>query len=126
MDEQADMAAPVTRGELREELAKLELKIEVWGGALADRIGKLETRVGKLEKRFDALEKRFDALEKRVDGLYHELARHTNAILEAIQGRVSVIDEKYADLPGRVARLEREVFAPKRTPRRQPRRRKAA
>ena len=97
MDEQ-DMAAPVTRGELREELAKLDLKIEVWGGALADRISKLEKRVEHL--------------------LYTELARHTNAILEALQGRVSVIDEKYADLPGRVAKLERKVFAPKRTPRR--------
>ena len=102
MDEQADMAAPLTRGELREELAKLEqrfdLKLEVWGGALADRIT-------KLEKRFEHL-------------LSTELARHTNAILEALQGRVSVIDEKYADLPGRVAKLERKVFAPKRTPRR--------
>ena len=98
MDEHEDMTAPVTRGELREELAKLEkrfdLKLEVWGGALADRISRLEKT------------------------LYTELARHTNAILEALQGRVSVIDEKYADLPGRVAKLERKVFAPKRTPRR--------
>ena len=100
--EEQDMVTPVTRGELREELGKLErrfdLKLETWGGALADRIT-------KLEKRFEHL-------------LYTELARHTNAILEALRGRVSVIDEKYADLPGRVARLERKVFASKRTPRR--------
>ena len=101
MDEHENMALPVTRGELREELAKFEQKfdrkLEIWGGALADRISKLE---------------------QRVDGLYVELARHTQAILEVLQGRVSAFDEKYTDLPGRVTRLERKVFAPKRSPRR--------
>lgn len=104
MDERENMAVPVTRGELRQEIAKLDQKLEIWGGALADRISKVEQRL--------------DRLEKRVDGLYVELARHTQAILEALQGRLTAFDEKYADLPGRVARLERKVFAPKRSPRR--------
>lgn len=43
-----------------------------------------------------------------------ELARHTKAIYESMSTQVSVIDEKYADLPRRVSRLETKVFAPKR------------
>lgn len=48
--------------------------------------------------------------EKR---LLAELARHTRASHEEMSTQVSVIDEKYADLPTRVSRLETEVFATK-------------
>jgi F0F1-type ATP synthase membrane subunit b/b' len=93
-----DMSTPVTRGELREELKqfKQELKqelrqdLEIWGGALAARI---------------------DAGEQR---MLAELARHAKAIQEAMSTQISAIDEKYADLPARVSRLEAAVFVPER------------
>jgi hypothetical protein len=46
--------------------------------------------------------------------LLAELARHTNASQESMSKEISVVDEKYADLPGRVSRLESEVVARKR------------
>jgi len=39
-----------------------------------------------------------------------ELARHTKAIEEAMSTQISTIDEKYADLPARMSRLEATVF----------------
>jgi hypothetical protein len=91
-----DMSTPVTRGELREEIEQLEIRLEdklahmatkadleIWGGALLER-------------------------------LMTELARHTRAIQEAMATQISVVDEKYADLPGRVSRLETTVFVPRR------------
>jgi hypothetical protein len=92
MDER-DMSMPVIRGELREELGVLRTelaalrtqfdeKLDLWGGALMARIESSERR------------------------LLAELARHTRAIEESIMGRIAVVDEKYADLPGRVEQLE--------------------
>ena len=85
-----DMSTPVTRSELREEIAKLEQKLDAWGGALMARM---------------------DGSEQR---LLTELASHTKAIYESMSSQISIIDEKYADLPRRVNRLEAKVFAPKR------------
>jgi phage shock protein A len=153
MADATDMSTPVTRGELRAELAQFEqtleqklaqrlaplatkAELEVWGGALlariesgeqrlleridghGQRIDRLEQRFDRLEQRFDRFEQRFDAFEQRFDGfeqrLLTELARHTQAIHESMSMQISVIDEKYADLPPRMSRLEAEVFAPKR------------
>ena len=47
-----------------------------------------------------------------------DLARHVNVILEAMQTRITTVDEQYKDLPARVTRLEEEVFRPKRQRRR--------
>jgi hypothetical protein len=89
-----DMSAPVTRGELREELArfeqKLDQKLEIWGGALLARIADSERR------------------------MLAELSRHCNAMQEALSKQLSIIDEKYSDLPARVRRLEARVFTPRR------------
>lgn len=89
-----DMSTPVTRGELREELAKFEIrldqkfdqKLDLWGGALLARIAESEKR------------------------MIAELARHCNAIQEALLKQISAIDEKYRDLPARVRRLEAKAF----------------
>ena len=106
MSEEMDMSTPVTRGELREEIALLEQKIdqklahfatkrelEFWGGALLARMETFEQRLGGFEQR-----------------LLAELAQHTKTISESLSAQISIIDEKYADLPTRVSRLEGEVF----------------
>jgi len=116
MDDSTDMSIPVTRGELREELAQLEVrlelrlekleqkldqKLEIWGGALLARIEAGERRQAEWAASF----------EQR---LLTDLARHTKAAFEAMAMQVSAIDDKYAELPGRVSRLEATVFPPER------------
>ena len=96
-----DMATPVTRGDMRAELERLEQKLEMWGGALLERIKAGEQR----------LLERIDSSERR---LLSELARHTRASYEEMSTQISVIDEKYADLPPRMSRLEIKVFPPRR------------
>ncbi len=112
MVDSTDMSTPVTRGELREELKQLrqelkqELKqelrqdLETWGGALLARIQSGEQR---LIERIAQSEQRLNA----------ELARHAGALYESMSTLISASNEKYADLPGRVSRLETTVFAPK-------------
>jgi hypothetical protein len=116
------MSTPVTRGELREELEQLRLEfkqelvplatkreleplatkreLELLGGALQARIASSEQR---LIERIDGTEQRLSA----------ELARHVGAIHEAMSAWFAASDEQYADLPGRMNRVEAAVFAPK-------------
>ena len=44
--------------------------------------------------------------------LLTELARHTRAIQESMSTQISVVDDKYDDLPARVSQLEATVFPP--------------
>ena len=46
--------------------------------------------------------------------MFAELARHTRAIQESLSMQISVICDKYADLPARMSRLEAAVFPPER------------
>lgn len=114
MTSATDMSTPVTRGELREELTKLrqefqqavtqlatKVELDLWGGALLARI--------QSDKR--ELAERIELSEQR---LITELARHAKAFQESTASMIAVIDDKYADLPSRVGRLEAEVFAPRR------------
>ena len=112
MRDSTDMSTPVTGGEfaqfeirLEQRLAQLATKaeitqlatkaeLELWGGALLARV---------LE--------RIDRSEQR---LLAELARHTRASAEDLSTQISVIDEKYADLPLRVSKLETKVLRTKR------------
>ena len=106
-----DMSTPVTRGELREELERLRQEfrqefatkrdLEIWAGALQARIQSGEQR---LTERIDRTEQRLSA----------ELARHAGAIQESMSALFAAHDEQYADLPGRVSRLEAAVFPAKR------------
>ena len=99
-----DMSTPVTRGELREELAYLERRFD-------DKLDHLER---KIDDKFDhwggALHAMIVASEKSV---LNELARHTQAVFESMAKQISVVDEKYQDLPERTARLEAEVYGRK-------------
>ena len=95
--EPPDMSTPVTRGELRGELRDLETRIDA----------KFES----IDAKFEALRAEMRASEQR---LSMELAHHANAIVENVAKHVGVVDDKYADLPRRVTRLEGAVFKAKR------------
>ncbi len=127
-----DMSTPITRGELRDELAQLENridhkldhlertfdhkldhlerkfdhKLDMWGGALRAQIAESETRVvSELARHTRA---QITESETRV---VSELARQTQAVFESMSQLISMVDEKYNDLPGRMARLEVDVHA---------------
>ena len=127
-----DMSTPVTRGELRDELQqfkvrldqsldqleqrleqkleqklgqKLEQKLEMWGGALLARIDSNERRLAEQFR---------EGIASSEQRLLAELARHTRAIQESMSTQISVVDEKYDDLPARVRRLEATVYPPER------------
>ena len=124
--DETDMTHPVTRGELREEFArfekrleeklekkleeKLDEKLKLWAGALNDRIERGEARIiSEVTAQVTA------QVTARVTA---ETTRHINAIWEATRAQIAVIDDKYTDLPTRVARLEAQVFAVPPRPRR--------
>jgi hypothetical protein len=104
MAERDDMdldQAPVTRRELREEIAKLATKEDLERFVTKDEFhAGLETWAGALEARLEA---KFDA---KFALLHADLARHTQAIIEAFTTQVRALDDKYNDLPPRVAKLE--------------------
>jgi hypothetical protein len=123
MSEPRDMDAPVTRRELYEAL-------EVWAGAIVDRIEKklervaakddlagLESRMaskndlGALESRM-ASKNDLAALESR---LATELRQHTKSSEDELATRLVAVDEQYKDLPPRVTRLEAKVFPARRS-----------
>jgi hypothetical protein len=62
--------------------AKLDAKLGVFGNAILDRMDRLKTELSA------------------------ELASHIKASQEYVAAQIKVVDEKYADLPGRVAALE--------------------
>jgi hypothetical protein len=105
VSEEADMERPVTRRELKEELGKLEEKIDA----------KIDALDAKLEAWGGALLARMDAMRTE---LVTEIARQSRAAMEWGGDQFRAVDDKYADLPGRVTRLERKVFPPKRARRR--------
>jgi exonuclease VII large subunit len=183
-----DMTAFVTRGELKEEFAQFEQRLEgrlaqmatrtdleVWGGALDDRLGKrihdaeqrldkridgveqrMESMEQRLDKRIDGVEQRMESMEQRLEDrlgkrideaehrlhddigkriyeaehrlhddigkrideaeqrLHDDIAMLAKAHQESMATLISVIDEKYADLPARVKRLEGTVFRARR------------
>jgi hypothetical protein len=134
MIDSIDMSTPVTRGELKAELEQFEIRLEQrledklerkLEDKLEDKLErKLERKLedkfdqklglwgGALMARIDGLERRFDVFEGMEQRLLAELARHARAIQESMSAQISAIDEKYADLPPRVTRLEAEVFPP--------------
>ena len=127
MVDSTDMTTPVTRGELREELAEFEQKFDQKLEKLEQRLDqKLEQRLEKFDQKF---EQRFAQMASKADleiwggallvlierteqRLSAELARHMGTIQESMSALFAASDEKYADLPGRVNRLEAAVFAP--------------
>ena len=133
MTTSSSMPTPVTRSELREELGQLEQrfdgKLEHWGGALLARIEageqrmlarieageqRMLTRIEDGEQRMltrieDGEQRTLARIEDGEQRMLADLARHARAIQEAVSTQISVIDDKYADLPARVRRFEATV-----------------
>ena len=102
MAKASDLLAPVTRGELLEELKLLRSELRQAIASLATK-AELELWGGALRAHID----------RGHQQLQIDLARHANALHESMATMVRGVDDKYADLPGRVGRLESAVFAPK-------------
>lgn len=95
---------PVTRRELKEELARLktELKTELHG----DIAGAMNMVVEHVTMQIDKL---------RAD-LTYQIANAARVAAEEHRRELAVVDEKYRDLPGRVGLLERELDEHRRDP----------
>ena len=119
---ESDMSAPVTRGELRIELAALssafDEKLELWGGALLDRIERLQQQFIELLHHVQRQGTELERMQRHglesEQRLMAEMARHANALQENVSAQIKVVDEKYASLPDRVTRLERRAGKPRR------------
>jgi hypothetical protein len=105
VSDEADMERPVTRRELTEELGKFE--------------GKVDAKLARLDAKIDAV---CGALLSRMDAMMSEMraemARQTKAAMEWALEQFRAVDDRYADLPRRVTRLEGKVFPPRRARRR--------
>jgi hypothetical protein len=101
----------ITRRILREELQVLRTGM----GSLRDELG---ARIDRVQTNLDlavgALVARMDAMEHRIITTLHaDMASWTKAVQEQTAATLRVLDDKYAGLPPRVARLEAEVFPPR-------------
>jgi hypothetical protein len=114
------MDAPVTRRELNQTL-------DTWAATIINTT--IDTITSRFTAAMSAMETRLttamDTLEARMTAMIHaaearlsdELRRGTKASEEELTTRIRVIDDKYKDLPDRVARVEAKVFPPKTTAR---------
>src|SRR5688500_16574018 len=105
------MAKPVTHSQLKmalEPLATQEFVKKTVDDSIAKAIAPLATK--------EALEMHIGALWSEMNRRFAEQevnqARHAGAILEAVHTMFKAFEEKYADLPRRVARLEAERGTP--------------
>ena len=98
----ADENEPATKGDLNAGLHDLErrLRAEL---ASKDDLAALEQR---LDAKIGTLDAKMGAMENR---LLREIGQALNVAVEQIGGKVSVLDDKYKDLPARVAVVERDV-----------------
>jgi plasmid stabilization system protein ParE len=122
---QTTIASVATRAELHRVQQELQTTIaslatrtelEMWGGALVARIQHGEQRLSNLERGQDQLiglvQQTQQQIQQTEQRLLAELARHTSAVHEAMRTQIKAGTEPFDDLPGRVSRLETEVFGP--------------
>lgn len=93
------MNEPVTRAELREELAKVatHFALEMWTGALRE------------ELKADAQQREDRIISTITEHISTELARHVGAVLERARTEIGAVDEKYGDVPPRLANVEAQA-----------------
>jgi chromosome segregation ATPase len=121
------MSTPVTRGELREEIQRLDLRLDDLDQKLEQRLAQMATKAdlaqlaSQMATKADLAQLASQMATKAdlntwggalFERLLTELARHTKAIQEALSTQISTFDDKYADLPARVRHLEAAVFVP--------------
>jgi chromosome segregation ATPase len=94
--------------ELRAELAsKRDLAaVEERFGGMDERLGGVEQRLGGVEQRLGGVEQRLVGMEER---LGFQITHAANWVVEQLGKLVKQIDEKYADVPGELAALRREL-----------------
>jgi hypothetical protein len=122
---QAAIAPLATKAELQAAKADLQAAIaplatkaalEMWGGALVARIQHGEQRLDNLERGQERLiglvEQTQQQIQLSEQRLLAELTRHTAAMHEGMRTQIKASTEPFDDLPGRVNRLETEVFGP--------------
>jgi alpha-D-ribose 1-methylphosphonate 5-triphosphate synthase subunit PhnG len=130
MAKASNMSTPVTRNELQKAVEPLATKTDLQKAIeplatkaeLQKAIEPLATKA-ELQKAIEPLATKVElelwggALLARMDQMHQQLqidlARHVNASHESMMTMLRGHDEKYADLPGRVSRLESAVFTPK-------------
>ena len=127
---EADDMTPETRGELRQELRALEdrtdKKLEVLRLSLIQDLTREVTRA-VMEKMSAEMDRQFEERMQRLRrDLGAEIAHHIRASEERMVAHFRALDDKFGDLPKRVANLEQEqlparvtrletaVFPPKR------------
>jgi predicted O-linked N-acetylglucosamine transferase (SPINDLY family) len=112
---QTAVAPLATKIELAAAVAPLATKVELemWGGAVVARFQHAEKRLDNLQEQLIGLvQQTQQQIQQTEQRLLIELARHTSAILETMRAELKASTERFDDLPGRVHRLETEVFGP--------------
>jgi hypothetical protein len=109
MSDPKDMDAPVTHREMHEAL-------DTWGKRIIDMVtGAMAAMEARFTGAMATMETRLVSMIQASEArLTDELRRATKASEEELTSRIRVIDDKYKDLPDRMARVEAKVFAPKR------------
>ena len=133
-----------THEDLRRELSRFATKddLEIWGGAIRSELRaeikeldqSLRAEIKELDQSLRAEIKELDQslraemkvldqslraeMKAMARALQAEMARLLRARIEQFQTSIGIFDERYRDLPPRVARVEAKVFPPKRTRRR--------
>jgi hypothetical protein len=129
MTEHPNMSAPVTRAELREELADFARKSDLADlkSDLADFARKSDladfarkSDLADFARKSDLADLKSDltdfARKSDLAALRQELvddfAHIARSLMEHLSSLIAPVDEKYKDLPPRVTRLEEAVFSP--------------
>jgi hypothetical protein len=118
-----DMTAPVTRGELHQDL-------EIWAGAIR---AEADKRFAAVDERFAAVEASLAELKQLMLAGFAEMRALWKATEQNLLARVDAMFDPHRDvpervgkleeaaLPERVSKLETRVFAPKRRARKKKR-----
>jgi archaellum component FlaC len=104
---------PVTKGDLNAGLRDLnaglrdlEQRIDARFEGIENKIEGIENKIEGIENKIEGIDNRMVAMENR---LLREIGHALNVAVEQIGGKISVLDDKYKDLPARVSVVERDV-----------------
>ena len=120
-EEEMATIANMMRAMFAEQERKLDARFEAIDRrfeAIDQRFEAIDQRFEAIDQRFEAIDQRFEAIDQRFDSFRvevgAEIARHLGAFEESLRAQIRALDDKYSDLPGRVAKLENGAPSPKR------------